>query len=93
MRFPITLAFAGFGGCGGGGGGRRTDEIAPDADSRGEDAAAAEGDVLGAVQLGEAGDFVARFGFDPGGLGGGFGGGHFWGGREEGMCVVEGRGE
>ncbi len=67
MRFPITLAFAGFGGCGGGcGGWSGTNEIATDADRGREDAAATEGDVLGSVQLGEAGDFVARFGFDPG---------------------------
>ena len=40
-------------------------------------ASTAEGDVLGSVELGEAGDFVAGFGFDPGVGGSGAGGG--WG--------------
>lgn len=63
-----------------------------------DDAAAAEGDVLGSVQLGAAGDFVAGFGFDPVGFLGFGGAGCRWGrhcwdgvevdgeGREGGGC-------
>lgn len=63
-----------FRGGGGGGGGAGGEEVAADAGERVDDAAAAEGDLLGAVELGAAGDFVPGFGFDPVGfLGGGVG--------------------
>ncbi len=65
----------GFGGGGGGGGGARGEEVAADADVGADDGAPAEDDVLGAVQLGAAGDFVAGVGGDEGGFGGFLGGG------------------
>ena len=58
-------------GGGGGGGGKRKGrkgrggtQVAADADARLDDGAAAEEDVLGAVELGLAGDLVAGFGLD-----------------------------
>ena len=67
---------------GGGGGGRgrgcSADEVATDAHFGLDDGAAAEDDVLGAMELGFAGDFVAGVGFDV--VGFWFGGGHAcWG--------------
>jgi U1 small nuclear ribonucleoprotein len=62
--------YAGGRGFGGGGGGRaRGEEVAADADVGADDGAPAEDEVLRAVQLGAAGDFVAGVGGDEGGFG------------------------
>lgn len=60
---------------GGGGGGRGAGQVAADADVRVEDHAPAQHDVLGPVEEGAPGDFVAGVGFDEGGFGFGWGGG------------------
>lgn len=87
----VVLSGRGFGGgvCGGG-----AHEVAADADFGLDDGAAAEDYVVGAVELGFAGYFVAGVGFDvvAFGLGGGFGG--HWGRWVEGFrragVVVDG---
>lgn len=56
---------------------RKGAQVAADADKRGNDGAAGEEDVLGAVELGAAGDFVAGFGLEVVAAEGGAGfGGH-----------------
>ena len=66
----------GSGGSGGGGRCRSADQVAADADIGVDDDAPAENDVLGSVQLGAAGDFVARISRNV--VGFRFRGRHFW---------------
>lgn len=101
VRGDVGVAADGDGDEGGGGGGFRGgggaggEQVAADADVGADDGAPAEDDVLRAVQLGAARDFVAGVGGDEGGFGGflGRGGGRggwghgWWRGGEVDWCL------